>query len=152
MESAMQRRRSTISADWKKKRGESIDAAPADIRLTSAGWRVKATTSSSRAWASAPSRSCRTWVAPPALEADAVARGPGRGAGRAEESGVNAREATSASCASPHSMAESSRRANTKTAFHLGRVLSVKVRVEYGGCRSGSRSAATRYVTDSATG
>ncbi len=41
----MQRRRSTISADWKKKRGESIDAAPTDIRLTSAGWRVKATTS-----------------------------------------------------------------------------------------------------------
>ena len=51
--------------------------------------------------------------------ADAMARGPGRGAGRAEESGVNAMEATTASCASPHSIAESSRRANTKTAFHL---------------------------------
>jgi len=51
--------------------------------------------------------------------ADAVARGPGRRARRAEESGVNAMEATTASCASPHSIAESSRRGNTKTPFHL---------------------------------
>lgn len=44
-ESAMHRRRSMISADWKKKRGDSIGAAPSDIRLTNAGKRVKATAS-----------------------------------------------------------------------------------------------------------
>jgi len=37
MESAMQRRRSTISADWKKKRGESIDAAPAGHQINERG-------------------------------------------------------------------------------------------------------------------
>jgi hypothetical protein len=41
-ESAMHRRRSMISADWKKKRGDFIGAALSDIRLTSAGKRVKA--------------------------------------------------------------------------------------------------------------
>src|SRR6266545_1598742 len=55
MESAMQRRRSTISADWKKKkRGESIDAAPAGHQinergLARQGYDLQATTSSSRA-------------------------------------------------------------------------------------------------------
>jgi len=37
MECAIQRRRSTISADWKKKRGESIDAAPAGYQINERG-------------------------------------------------------------------------------------------------------------------
>ena len=44
-ESAMHRRRAMISADWKKKRGDSIGTAPSDVILTSAGRRVKATAS-----------------------------------------------------------------------------------------------------------
>jgi|SRR5262245_57234468 len=48
-ESAMHRRRAMISADWKKKRGDSIGTAPSDVRLTSAGRRVKATASTLRA-------------------------------------------------------------------------------------------------------
>src|SRR5512145_2387324 len=37
----MQRRKSTISVDWKKRRGESIDSTLQDIRLTNLGWCVK---------------------------------------------------------------------------------------------------------------
>ena len=40
----MLRRRSVISANSKKTPEESIDAALLSIRLTSAGWRVKAST------------------------------------------------------------------------------------------------------------
>jgi hypothetical protein len=40
-ERAMQRRRATISAEWKKKREDCIDATLRSNRVASAGWRVK---------------------------------------------------------------------------------------------------------------
>ena len=82
-ESAMHRRRSMISADWKKKRGDFIGAALSDIRLTSAGKRVKASLQLTRhgpGWrATVCMIATEHWPAP--LGAHAVARDAAVGGG-----------------------------------------------------------------------